>query len=60
MASIIALVVEWQLAHPDVDVEECRQWLLSEPTREQVEVLLSKFVKKPFVKKKGKQQQQQG
>lgn len=60
MASIIALVVEWQLAHPDVDVEECRQWLLSEPTRAEVEVLLSKFVKKPFVKKKGKQQQQQG
>lgn len=58
MASIIARVVEFQLAHPAGGPNDCRAWLTSEAVVKEVESLLAKFVKKPYVKKKGGQQQQ--
>jgi hypothetical protein len=59
MTSIIALIVEFQLAHPSAGPDDCRAWLTSEEVVKQVDTMLAKFVKKPYVKKKGQQQQQQ-
>lgn len=56
MTAIIALVVEFQLAHPSAVKEDAEQWLLSEETMGKVQDLLAKFVKPAFVKKKKQQQ----